>query len=245
MCSNNQGVPTYEPVQVPWGNQNMSQAASFPAILKQNNGMEDGLMSFVGMVICKDGICTFGDSKPSLSTELGSCELDRNRGFIDKVFANQSYVIAVYGNNQYFDKDGRRYNIEDWLNENVAATESYVELLFNFSTLISKIQMNNDLNYCFLIGSKYHNEFFVQYANVQGGTVHFQHRMVSRRLYTGGTDYYVNRVNMIHLKLHHYDAIDEAAEVLKRDVKALIKEADKLSVYNPVGGPIKIIYWNK
>ena len=114
MYSNNQGFLAYEPVQVPWGNQNMSQAASFPAILKQKNGMEDGIMSFVGMVICKDGICAFGDSKPSLSTELGSCELDRNRGFID-------YVIAVYGINQFFDKDGRRYNIEDWLKENTLA----------------------------------------------------------------------------------------------------------------------------
>lgn len=59
-------------------------------------------MGFVGIHKTHEGLIAFADSKATREYNDGRKEHEENRGEIQKVFANNRFIVVTYGNNELF-----------------------------------------------------------------------------------------------------------------------------------------------
>ncbi|MBS7007439.1 hypothetical protein [Anaerostipes sp.] len=118
-------------------------------------------MSFVGMILCEDGIVAFGDSKSSKDGKLGTLRYDKERGDVKKVLMESDYIFTTFGDNQFIDEYQRKINLEDWLITEMKKTIDFRHLIFRLQEVLSLNSQNNCKNYHFLIGAKGQYGYFV------------------------------------------------------------------------------------
>ena len=194
-------------------------------------------MSFVGMILCEDGIVAFGDSKSSKDAKLGNLRYDEERGYVKKILMDSDYILTAFGDNQFLDEYERKINLEDWLKSEMKRIMDYRHLVFRLQEVLSFNQQNDCKNYHFLIGAKDQYGYFVQPALISNRTVTYRAMCRCVGVYSGGVAFYYEKEHRLMPSIYETSF---AVKGLSEKIQALIDEADQFGVYNPVGGPIQV-----
>ncbi|MFR1888344.1 MAG: hypothetical protein ACLSX0_01070 [Anaerostipes caccae] len=194
-------------------------------------------MSFVGMILCEDGIVAFGDSKSSKDVKLGLLRHDEERGDVKKVLMESAYILTTFGDNQFLDEYERKINLEDWLKSEMKRTMDYRHLVFRLQEVLSFNHQNDCKNYHFLIGAKDQYGYFVQPVLIANHTVTYRAMCRCVGVYSGGVAFYYEKEHRLMPSIYETSF---AVKGLSEKIQALIDEADQFGVYNPVGGLIQV-----
>lgn len=193
-------------------------------------------MSFVGLVLCEDGILGFGDSKGSKLDEMGNLQYAKERGCLTKVFKNEHFILAASNHNQFLTATNRWINLEDWMAKHIPQLPTQYELLTALLEDMRGNINNQQYNFQFLIGAKNENGYYVQHAIIENNRLIFESRNWNKDIYSSGHSFYCSRVNA----LSYTPFTVEAGQTnIPERIERLIRDADRYDSYNPVGLPIK------
>lgn len=203
--------------------------------MDSNRIQEDNYMSFVGMVICEDGVLTFGDTRSSKKDELGNFVFEKGRE-AKKVFSGNDFLLCTWGTNQYHDFYGRMIPIENLISKLVETAIDPIDFLDAFANQVSQNPEDRQMEYCFCIGAKDSYGWYVRPCFVQNGRIGL---LPKRR------DHYAvygNRFFTNNFRLTEKLTIHEEMTVLQQEIQCLMDKAERIGTYNPVSFPFYYIY---
>lgn len=193
-------------------------------------GYEENNMSFVGLIICKDGIVGFGDSKFSiLSANSNFTYEDKRRKDNRKIFKNENFILATYGNN-IIDNCYIEELISEHLTTNINPNNFFQKL---------KRRIDNSLTYNFIIGFKENNKYKTCFVEINKNDLKFNETNIIGCCY-GGADHYLKPFNYIASKIDFSKSCEEIAPKIQRILNKMNEIYDETDDYNSVGNKFYI-----
>lgn len=207
-------------------------------------------MSFVGLHITKTGVIAFADSKASISYHNKETHEDTNRKNLQKIFANQEFIMVTWGNNEVFSPKNRT-NIEDYINKTLSEHISLTDFFMAFyrAIYIDKATYNNGI-YNFLVSSKDSYGYYcskltlnVNAPTLEEGLQQLRQQLLVRHYDYGGWfagDKWFVGVYEQYPK--YYDIpVEEYANKVKVSLTKLVESYEAVfGGYNSVGLPIRV-----
>lgn len=195
-------------------------------------------MSFVGMIICTNGIVAFGDSKASRMYSDGHLEIDTKRGSVPKIFANDTFIFVTHGCNEMFSLH-RMENIENYIQSKLEPTITYEEFFRRFyHDLRYDLPEYHSGIYTFIIGSLDEMGYYIRTLCID--ILHDRYDLSKKDYrkicYTGGDSRYVKMFE--HIPTYYDIPLDDDREILGKQVEKIIEIYDLDKQYNPVGLPV-------
>lgn len=205
-------------------------------------GKETECMSFVGIILFKNGILGFGDTKSTLKDAFGNMTKEQGR-IVQKVFKFPEHIVVTFGNNNVFDKEGNKIRIEDFINERLSEGCDIYGTLDMLKYLLERQEKNRQIygTYEFIIGGMMGGQMYTQYVTVDAEAIIMHSRIYSytKRHLECGTPVYMQWFDELYGERLYDLSLEEMQNVISNELSAKIRETDEKFAYNPVGLPLR------
>lgn len=192
-------------------------------------------MSLVAMMVCKDGIVGFGDSKASRKDDNGCLYEDKDCGKIKKIFKNENMIIATSGNNEIIIDKNITY-IETIINNILLSAKTPSE----FSVRFFEESKEDGRTFQFIIG--YINNdgnYAIQCMDIDGKGIYPKDEITSQRILVfQGDKKYCDILKQ--MRFEKYSMVQKAKKEIKQLLSHMIIIFDHYNEYNSVGKPVNV-----
>lgn len=212
----------------------------------------DGSMSFAGIIMMKDGLLAFSDSKGTRMDKYGNRKEDAGR-HVQKVFRYHGTLIVTHGINEIrIKRNDNIISLEDYINDGIRQKKDIMTMLDEIGQ--SSSVQDDGYAYHFIIGGimldAYCIEDIVVEKKEDGNPVAiigklYQSRTDNRKYAyvnnTGAYPYTKNFFNVFLNGIMNRDIpVTKVSEELSSWMKEEINEIDRTAFYNIAGMPLQI-----
>lgn len=193
----------------------------------------DNNVSFVGLRLNKEtGIVTaFADSK---STVKKNGEIVGTES-IDKILDLGGMILVIFGQTTFFSRSGEPLNVRDEILRTSNKGMLNEVLLWDIRESFYHCTKEGNLGILFVVKNcQFVGKICITAYEL---TTSYQYVDDSIQLVYGGDLFYIQEFDKIRNKIF-------PKNTLKREIEKLIEKRDRMSGFNPVGKPVRILEWS-